>query len=153
IDLAEGLAKDFPNEPDYWQSLVIVYRNLAAFLNKRDRTAEGLAFADKAVRLAEKLIRVQPLVPDNWQLLAQSYLQQASLLSQTGRMREAVKSSAQALESQRKLADNFARTPGLQKALPAYRYQLASAQEELGHFLWQNGLLDEAAKALTQALE
>jgi tetratricopeptide (TPR) repeat protein len=153
IDLAEELARDYPAEPEHWQRLVIVYKNLAAFLGERDRSVQGRTFAQKAVNLGERLVQVHPVVPDNWQLLAQSCRIQADLLSRIGRVEEAVQSSVQALEAKRKLAANFARIPGFSKDLSRYQYQVALHQEHLGQLLWENGRMAEAERALAQAVD
>ncbi|MEK6676052.1 MAG: serine/threonine-protein kinase [Planctomycetota bacterium] len=114
IQLAESLNSD---SPVLKAQLFSAYQRLADLLIKKDRSAEAIPYAAKAVQLAEAAFKRDPSLPISRSQLFGSLMLRGRLESSSKNHSEACALYSRAIELQRELCRDFPDNDGLQTNL------------------------------------
>jgi tRNA A-37 threonylcarbamoyl transferase component Bud32/thiol-disulfide isomerase/thioredoxin len=103
VKVREGLAADFPDQPQYRDDLAASYSQRARLLRKGGRLAEARAACEKALALRERLSADFPGRPEYRRQAVQCRFELANVLEEAGLRAQARAAYAEALRQQEKL--------------------------------------------------
>jgi eukaryotic-like serine/threonine-protein kinase len=145
IALLEKLSSEFPQVPEYRESLAYCHGELGLGLSRRTHFDEGIQERRKEVALREKLAADFPTVPDYRRKLALAHTDLGNVIWPAGRAREAEHHYRQALIHWDKLRADF---PGV----PEDRKGLAHIHHWWGNLLFFTNRLPEAETEFRKVL-
>ncbi|HBI42807.1 MAG TPA: hypothetical protein DDY78_08105, partial [Planctomycetales bacterium] len=144
LDVLSGLAKNYPNVPDYRQELAVSYNHLGN-LWRDTNPAKSESFYLQSLGLRDRLVADFPTTPIYRQEQAASYHSLGFVRQAAGRGEEAEKAYGQALTIEEKLAADY-------PSVPDYSFELAGSYNNRGILLQTTHRLPEAEKVYGKAL-
>jgi tetratricopeptide (TPR) repeat protein len=144
LDVLFGLAKQYPNVPDYRQELAVSYNHLGN-LWRDTNPAKSESFYLQSLGLRDRLVADFPTTPVYRQEQAASYHSLGFVRQAAGRAEEAEKAYGQALTIEEKLAADY-------PSVPDYSFDLAGSYNNRGILLQTAHRLPEAEKVYGKAL-
>jgi eukaryotic-like serine/threonine-protein kinase len=144
LDVLFGLAKQYPNVPDYRQELAVSYNHLGN-LWRDTNPAKSESFYLQSLGLRDRLVADFPTTPVYRQEQAASYHSLGFVRQAAGRAEEAEKAYGQALTIEEKLAADY-------PSVPDYSFDLAGSYNNRGILLQTANRLPEAEKVYGKAL-